>query len=216
MKIGHYFLALGLMCISGAAYCSNSTGPDRQIPVAALKKYLAQQGDFCLGKFDWPIDVSESDIQMKTRDAVQMPVLEKLGLAASTSEPVMRKVEDKEISVPVKRYTLTEAGKKFYLDNKTSITTLGGNKIVHHGDFCAAKLSLNKLVRREKPEPSGDNSEIMMTYTYRISAAKWARDPEIQKVFPMLARVLQGEGTLQLQQRFRRSGDSWAAVHPDE
>lgn len=208
------------MCISSATFCANLTKPDKKIFAAALKKYLAQQGDFCLGKFDWPIDVSESDFEMGTRDAVQMPVLEKLGLVVSSSASAMRKKgeseDEAEQSVPVKRYALTEAGKKFYLDKKISSTILGGKKIVHHGDFCAGKLSLNKLVRWDKPEMQGGNTETTVNYTYKISAAKWTHDPEIQQVFPMLARILQGEGSMQLQQRFRLSGKSWVAVGPDE
>lgn len=215
MKTKHLITA-GLMCISSIAFCANLTEPDQAILKPALEKYLAQQGNFCLGKFDWPIDVSESDFQMKTRDAVQMPALEKLGLVVSSSTSVMRKVDDTEQSIPVKRYALTEAGKKFYLDNKISSTTSGGKKVMHHGDFCAGKLSLNKLVRWDKPEMQGDNTETTMNYTYKIAAAKWTHDPEIQKVFPMLARIVKGEGTMQLQQRFRLSGGSWVAVGPEE
>jgi hypothetical protein len=216
MKTKQLILMAGLMCISSVALSANSTEPNQTALTAALNKYLAQQGDFCLGKFDWPIDVSESDVEMKTRDAVQMPVLEKLGLVASSDESVMGKAGDAEVSVSVKRYTLTGAGKKFYLDKKISNTISGGKKIVHHGDFCAAKLSLKKLARWDKSEMSGEYRETTVYYTYKIAAAKWTHDPEIQEVFPMLARILKGEGTMQLQQRFRLTGESWVALHPDE
>jgi hypothetical protein len=42
----------------------------------ALKKYLDAQGYVCVGKFNWPIDVSSEDFQHNARDAVQMPVLD--------------------------------------------------------------------------------------------------------------------------------------------
>jgi hypothetical protein len=209
-------LTAGLMCISSAAICANPTEPSQTILAAALGKHLAQQGDFCLGKFDWPIDVSAPDFEMRTRDAVQMPVLEKLGLVISTNGSALRKEGEAEESVQVKRYALTEAGKKFYLDKETSSTTSSGNKVVHHGDFCAGKLSLDKLVQWDKPTMVGEHQETTVTYTYKIAAAEWTHDPELQKVFPMVDRILKGEGIMQLKQRFRLSGKSWIAVNPWE
>jgi len=211
-----YFITAGLMCFSSAAFCTNPTDPDQTVLTTALEKYLDQQGNFCLGKFDWPIDVSESDFGMRTRDAIQMPVLEKLGLVVSTSASVTRKVDDAEQTVSVKRYALTDAGKKFYLDKETQTTTSDGVKVMHHGDFCAAKLSLNKIVRWDKPESLGEYKETTVAYTYKIAAAKWTQDPEIQKAFPMLAYIVKGEGAVQLKQRFRLSGASWVAVNSVE
>lgn len=202
------------MCISVGANCATISKPDRTVLTAALEKYLAQRGDLCLGKYDWPIDVSAADVERGTRDALQMPVLEKLGLVASTDGSVMRKIDEVEEPVPVKRYALTEAGKKFYLDKEISTTTSGGNKVVHHGDFCAGKLSLNKVVKWDKPVLAGDRLETTVSYTYKFAAAEWAHDPEAQKVFPMVERILKGEGSLQLQQHLRLSGKSWVAVNP--
>ena len=207
------FITAALMCISSAAFCANSSEPNQKALTAALVNYLAKQGDFCLGKFDWPINVSESEFAMGTRDAVQMPVLEKLGLVVSSSASAMRKVDEADIAVPVKSYALTDAGKQFYLAKESSTGT-GASKVMHNHDFCAGKLSLDKLVRWEKPSTQGDSQETTVTYTYKIAPAKWTNDPEIQKVFPMLARILKGEGNMLLQQNFRLSGKSWVAVNP--
>jgi hypothetical protein len=211
MKTRHFIYA-GLLCISNAAFCTNSTEPNQKILVSAVKKYLAQQGDFCLGKFDWPIDVSESEFGMGTNDAVQMPVLEKLGLVISSNASAMRKVDEADISVPVKRYQLTEAGKAFYLPKESS-AIVGGKKVMHTHDFCAGKLSLNKLVRWDKTTMEGKHQETTVTYTYKIAPAKWTQNPEIQAVFPMLTKVLKGEGSMQLQQQFRFSKKSWVPVN---
>ena len=78
-------------CIGATAGFAAPTQPNRTAVTIALRDYLAKQGNFCLGKFDWPIDVSERDFQMGTRDAVQMPVLEKLGLVVSSEVSVKRK-----------------------------------------------------------------------------------------------------------------------------
>lgn len=204
------------MCISSAAFSANSIEPDRAMLTIALEKYLAQHGDFCLGKYDWPIDVTAADVEMRTRDAVQMPVLEKLGLVASSSGAVVRKVGDAEQSVPVKRYALTDAGRKFYLEKEITTTAPGGRKIVHNGDFCAGKISLARIVKWDKPAASEKDADITVSYTYKFAAAEWTHDPEVQKVFPMLSRLLKGEGTLQLEQYFRLSGKTWIAVNPWE
>ena len=213
MKTKH-FIAIGLTCISGAAFSAYSTEPDQKVLTAALNKYLAQQGDFCLGKFDWPIDVSAPDFEMPTRNAVQMPVLEKLGLVVSTDVTVARKEDEAEETVPAKRYALTKAGKKFYQDKKLSSATSGG--VMHHGDFCAGKLSLDKFVRWDASSAESGHEEIAVTYTYKFAAAKWTRDPDVQRVFPMVARILNGQSSMQLQQRFQLSGTSWVAVNPWE
>ena len=51
-------ITLGLLCLSGLAGAMNTNEPNQKNLKTALEKYLEQQGDFCLGKFDWPIDVS--------------------------------------------------------------------------------------------------------------------------------------------------------------
>jgi hypothetical protein len=180
----------------------------------ALKKYLKEHGDLCLGKFDWPIGVSESDRQMGTRDAVQMPVLEKMGLVASSKGSEKRKDGDGEKVVSVTRYELTGKGKKFYLPRETTHVSADGKKTVRHGDFCAGKISLDAIVGWDTPRTVDGQLETTVAYTYKISAAAWTRDPEARKVFPMVDRIIKGQGTMQLQQPFRLMRDGWIAVTP--
>jgi len=204
-------------CVGGTAAFAAPIQPNRSAITIALRDYLAKQGNFCLGKFDWPIDVSERDVQMGTRDAVQMPVLEKLGLVVSSEASVIRgtSATEEEI-VLVRRYALTKAGEKFYLKREAVRTTADGEKTVHYGDFCAAKVSLNRLIRWDEPTIVGGYQEIAATYTYKITPAGWAHDEEIRRVFPMIDRIIRGERTLQLQQRFRFVGKSWVAVNAVE
>ncbi|MGZ3238639.1 MAG: hypothetical protein ACXU8A_14840 [Burkholderiaceae bacterium] len=209
-----FFSIIAMMCISATALCANQKEPNKKMLETALRQYLATQGDLCVGKFDWPIDVSQHDIELSTRDAIQMPVMEKLGLVVSSSGTAMRKGEgDAEESVPVKRYALTDAGKKFYVQREMVAVTSSGKKIVHQGDFCAAKLSLDKLVRWDAPQLIGDIKETTATYTYKVSAADWTKDPEMQKVFPMIDRIIKGQGSMELKQRLRLTKKSWVAVN---
>lgn len=180
-------------CLGATAALAAPIQPNRAAITIALRDYLAKQGKFCLGKFDWPIDVSERDVQMGTRDAVQMPVLEKLGLVVSSEVSVKRKTEGtEEETVPTRRYTLTKAGEEFYLKRQIVRTVPDGQTVVHGGDFCAAKLSLNHLVRWDEPTIVDGHEETTARYTYRITPASWTRDEDIRRVFPMVDRLIRG------------------------
>jgi len=220
MKASHFITTtlLGLICIGPTAQAARPAGPSRAEMTAALAKYLAQHGDLCIGKFDWPIDVplAEFESAIPTRDTVQMPVLENAGLVTSSTTTVERKAGEEgaqEVKqVPVRRYQLTAAGQRFYLKKPMVSGGPGGKAVVHPGDFCAGKLSLDRVVAWEKPALAGKQMETAVTYTYRINAYSWAKDEDLQGVFPMVARVVKGNRSMQLKQRFRRVGGKWAAV----
>ncbi|MGD0958259.1 MAG: hypothetical protein ABSB19_00480 [Methylomonas sp.] len=202
-----FLIALVLISIPCAGFGADNAEPNSKTLISAMKKHLQQHGHFCLGKFDWPIDVSEAEFGMKTRDALQMPVLEKLGLVVSSPAEAMRKVDDAELSVPVKRYALTDAGKKFYLE-KESVLLVGGKQVKHTHDFCVGKLSLDKVVNWTKK----DNAHLTVSYTYKIAAAAWTYNPEAQKAFPLMAHIVNGEGKVKLEQPFRLVGGDWEAL----
>ena len=145
-----------------------------------MERYLAEQGNLCLGKYDWPIEVSAHDIGVGTRDAVQMPVLEKLGLVVSSSIPATGREGEPVRTAAVTRYALTEAGRKFYLNKSTTSAVPGGAKVEHRGDFCAAKLSLDRIIGWDELKADAGRREMVVTYTYRIAAAPdpQRRDPE--------------------------------------
>lgn len=199
MKI--YFLAFAL---TGLAACSAHTEANRDSFTAAVSDYLDKRGDLCLGKYDWPIEVSAQEIQLGGRNAVQLPVLEKLGIVRSTDVSTDDHAQPAAAPLAARRYELTETGKKFYLKRAGAA---GGE---HPADFCAAKLSLDKIVSWEVHE-NGAHSEAVVTYTYRVDAAPWAKDADAQRVFPAVARVLNGAGKAQLREAFTLTGQGWAA-----
>ena len=189
--------------------------PDEDALRQALVKYLAEQGHVCLGKLEWPIDVSQRDIDNNARDAIQMPVLEKLGLVASTTASASRAVgtDGTTATIAVKRYQLTLAGRKSYLNKDVITHRQGASSPEHHTDLCAAKLSLDKLVRWEESDSSTTSRQGTLYYTYHVMAVPWALTPEAQRVFPTIGRVINGEGTLQLQQRMQLRKDGWSALN---
>lgn len=202
-----------LASFSCLAMAASPAKPTSSAQATILRHYLQQRGDLCLGKFDWPIDVKASDFEARTRDAVQMPVLESLGLVSSSDGSVsMYKEDGSKEWVPAKRYELTRVGKMFYL--KRDSISAGGKPVVHHGDLCAGKLSLDKVVSWTQTASDAGQAEATASYTYKFAPAQWARFPEALKAFPMIDRIEQGEGKLQMTQRFHLVDGVWVATLP--
>src|SRR5262249_2027859 len=108
MKSTGLAAAASVLALAGCALPGEPTGGTLR---PAMEKFLAERGDLCLGKYDWPIEVSERDFQAGTRDAVQLPVLEKAGIVRSSTQ------------ARTTRYELTEAGRKFYIERETTHVT---------------------------------------------------------------------------------------------
>lgn len=193
------------------AWAGTATPVEKPLQLA-LQKYLATQGHLCLGRFDWPIDVPATAFSMGTGDAVQLPVLQKLQLVTSTDATVQRVSEDRKEAVPVKRFELTRTGRVFYVSKEAITRGPDGKPIEHHKDFCAAKLSLDRIVRWDEATASDGQRQGILYYTYRVAAADWARSPEALHVFPMIDKIIRGEGKLELEQRMKLGKDGWTAV----
>jgi hypothetical protein len=191
----------------GLGACSKPTDASAANFTAAMNTYLARRGDLCLGKNSWPIDVTEREIDSGARNAVQMPVLEKLGLVSASVAEVDLK-DDDEVShhMKVRRYALTDAGRKFYLMRDT--VQPDGRKIPQ-GNFCAARLSLDKVVHWTGT-PGG--KQMVVSYTYKADPAPWMKDADAQKVFPVVAKVLRGAGNAELTETFRLTDAGWVAA----
>jgi hypothetical protein len=165
---------------------------------AAMNAYLAKKGDLCLGKRQWPIDVPQREAGTRSRNAVQMPVLEHVGLVSASAAKVQDTRESElPTEIAVTRYALTEEGKKYFHARDTQ------------ADFCAAHLTLDKVVGWQARKHENNASAVVVTYTYKIDAAPWTGDADVQKAFPMMDRVVRGAGTMQLKQNFKRTQTGW-------
>ena len=188
--------------------CAKKTDATAANFTAAMSRYLEKRGDLCLGKSVWPIDVTEGEAQSGARNAVQMPALESLGLVSASDADADVKTEDGTVRVKVTRYQLTAAGERYYLTRETEGLTKSGEKATE-GDFCAAKLSLDRVVGWELGE--GPHPQAVVTYTYRVDAPDWAKTSEARRVFPAVARVIDGEGMAQMKEGFTRAESGWVA-----
>jgi hypothetical protein len=184
---------------------------------ATTNDYLAQRGHVCLAKYEWPITVMAGS---REPDARQMPVLEKLGLvngkdvtvaprsAAGAQPPAST------ATVAAREYALTDAGRKFYLKVPVVIRTTMEN-VTHPADFCAATLSLDRLVGWDPPQTRDGRTATSLLFTYRIAPEAWAATPEVQQAFPLLARAMQREGTMQVRLGVHLTKGGWVADELD-
>jgi hypothetical protein len=191
-----------LLCLTA---CDDVRTPNKAHFTAGMRAYLARRGDLCVGKSVWPIDVSRDEMQGGSRDAVQMPVFERLGLVTGTDAVAMVTTEDGPVKVEVRRYTLTPEGLRYYLPRDTR----PGQSATH--DFCAAKLSLNEVVGWEPPTSNVVGAHTSVEYTYVAEPAAWTRDADVMRVFPMVARVVNGSGTNRLKEGFTLTDKGWVA-----
>ncbi|MET3132013.1 hypothetical protein AAKU55_002283 [Oxalobacteraceae bacterium GrIS 1.11] len=175
----------------------------------AMNTYLAKRGDLCLAKNTWPIDVTPAEGTHGSRNALQMPVLEKLGLAVSSAATVA--AEAGQPALNVRRYRLTNAGKNFYLAREAHAQAPNNPYAAAGHDLCAAKLSLDKVVGWEAPAQSGATAVTVVTYTYKVAAAPWTADADARRVFPVVDAILRGAGVQQLKEAFVLTGAGWQA-----
>ena len=186
--------------------------PSAEALAPVLDRYLAVHGEICVAKYDWPIDVSARDIASRTRDSIQMPVLERQGLVSSRDGYVVYRDDQGEESVPTKRYMLTEAGERFYKAHDVTLHAPGGGDgATHHRDLCAGQLELERIVRVNAPEANAAAQHVSVAYQYRFKAEPWVTPDEVRRVFPMLDTLLQGQGKMEMQQGFHLVGEAWVA-----
>ncbi len=168
-----------------------------------LDQVLAERGDICLGLFDWPIDLTEAEEGSHARHAVQFPVLERLGIVSSTIVAVPKSRENPDGAV--KRFELTDAGRKFYKPHPR----MARDDAQHVGDFCVAHVTREKIV---DVHLDTQHPQAVVSYTYKVEPAPWMQDAEAQRVFPMVAHVINGAGgRLQLRQGFVLGDGGWVA-----
>lgn len=191
----------------GAPTTAPAPTPTQQNLTPSVEKYLQARGNFCMARYDWPIDVRAADRASRSRDSVQLPVLESLGVVKSSPLP-----DDPEVT----RYQLTDKGRQSYLTQKISVRGRQGQPIEHSGDFCPAHLALDRIVSWESTG-TGEQAQLTVKYTYKVAhAAEWTSDPAAREVFPMMARLLDGAGKMELEQAFHWSGRAWEALSPTD
>ena len=178
----------------------------------ALNSYFAKKGQLCLGiPSTWPVDLNEAERRGGMGTAAEMTALEKAGLTRSheTETEYIPPLSSRPVRAKILRYELTDNGKTFYREKDR--LGLAGTKQVQ-GDLCYGQQALDKIVKWEGPTPAGNSEEASIFYTYRIeNLAEWAKNPDIQKVFPGIVSTIEGAGKTQMNQVLTLSNEGWTA-----
>ncbi len=80
-----------ILSTTAAALLAGCTPPARVTDasegnfVQALHAYLDKRGDLCVNRSTWPVDVTSEEAEQGSRNSMQLPVLERLGLVRSTA-----------------------------------------------------------------------------------------------------------------------------------
>ena len=201
-------LLLVLTCgVTTVAACHTKVDPTRAAFASGLQAYLARRGDLCVGRPRWPIDVPAGT--EGTNDAIQLPVLEQLGLVTSTV--IDLRVGGAATPFRARRYRLTSAGHRLYLDRDTGQPASPDDaRAPERADLCFAKVTLNKLTRWEL-QKEGPTTTALVSYTYHADSPALARDPRFGHVFPAVARLLAGDGKAELVEGFTLTPSGWTA-----
>jgi hypothetical protein len=192
---------IALFALLAAGCTQQAAAPSEADFTHAMQEYLARRGDLCVNRSTWPVDVGRAEAEQGSRNTVQLPVLERLGVVRSSVVEVAGQ--------PVRRYELTEQGKQYYLARAPYKHDTGRAQADH--DLCIARLSLKRVVRWEPPAGRKDSQEVTVSYTYDIQPAPWAADAELRHVFPVVDRLIRGAGVLELQEGMVRTEQGWEA-----
>jgi len=173
---------------------------------AAVQKFLDDKGGYCLGKPNWPRRVTDADRRKRKSDALQMPVLEHLGVVSGA--PVSADPTNIE-------YSLTAAGRKFYVDYPPTSVATAGQPPSRPGDLCVAQLRVLEVTKWTPVQVADGVYTTMVSYTYAITkAAPWTADPDFRKVFPLVAEILSSGNQLEMMLPLQWTGRAWVAAVP--
>jgi len=171
--------------------CNSSKKPNEANLKNAIDQYLSMQNRACVtldGQF--PHDVPVGD---NSGTAAKLAALEHAGLVQSVNTTaVVRSLADSlsltpQKPKPVKRYTVSTEGQKYFQKVLDVSGRLDG--------FCYGHEEVALIVNWTEPETQGSYSETTVTYTGKVpDLAAWAKLPEIQQAFPSIKTTLSDVG----------------------
>ncbi len=207
-SLSHFCLVLAAL-LAGCGQAERPTDATTANFEHAVRSYLAVRGDLCINRSSWPVVVTNEEFAQGSRNSVQLPVLEKLGLVRSSVVDAVAGDEDAKHPTRARRYELTEAGKPYYLAHAPYRRAPEHARADH--DFCAAKLTLKHIEGWTPPTSTQPGAQTIVSYTYDVAPAPWTADSDARKVFPMVDRVLRGAGTMKLQEPMVLTAEGWEA-----
>ena len=181
------FLA-GFFLLGG---CNNTRKPSNANFTEAIDQYLAKHDDACSSiSQTFPVDVTL--IQQKERYGIgpKLAALEQAGLVHSTNTTavvhgMLDALQGGTPPQPVKRYELTDQGKKYYRQTPGTFGQISS--------FCYGRKEVDSIVKWTEPTMMGAITQSEVTYTYKIAdLAPWAKRADVQQAFSDLQQTVNG------------------------
>lgn len=188
------FFTAGVVLLSG---CNGSRKPGKANFRQPINAYFDKNGRVCIPIVQkFPIDLAVSDLNDRYGITPELAALEEAGLVHSFSTTAAIKGMMDALRGPskpqtVKRYELTDQGKKYFQQYPTLFGQAEG--------FCYGQERVGSIVKWDEPTTQGEYSATSVTYTYKIGElASWARLPEIERAFPIIKTTIDQSNTDQV------------------
>lgn len=211
-------LPVALLAATLATACGSKSDANEENFGAAVSQYLDKHGALCLTLLQWPTDIPVDQIELskvmkRVSPTKSMDSLVAAGVVSVSDADVDQLRYDGKPSgrtYKVKRYVVSEAGRKYYRARPTS--AVAGSPAQEAGDLCFGKQALDKVVRWDLPTKLGDHQETGVTYTYKINdLAEWAMSPAVQQSYPGIQDVIASAGKLQKTHGLKLTNQGWVA-----
>jgi hypothetical protein len=186
--------------------CGDPKKPSDSNFTKAINKQLMVHGKACVtfGANSFPVDIPQSQPAWQNQDAKRMAAFESAGVVRSSDTTAVLQNSFSHDPVPVKRYDLTESGKK-YLEQVPGM--LGAFPAL-----CYARETVDSIVKWNEPATAGGFSMTIVTYTYRLTdVADWARNDQVASLYPDIKREFDGEKTQQRAIGLQLTNKGWDA-----
>ncbi len=171
--------------------CNDMKKPNNTNFANAINEFLMKHGESCtvIGR-QFPIDVPRSEQSEQYGIGPKLAALEQAGLVHSSDTTavvhgILYPLRGSTPPQPVKRYELTEDGRKYFQQIPSSLGQTSG--------FCYGQKRVDSIVKWTEPATVATSSQPEVTYTYRIvDPAGWAERPEIQQAFSDIRTTING------------------------
>lgn len=164
------------------SFCSSlattSGGPGHVNFTTAINQYLAEHGQACTYFAQtFPVDIPASELKDQYGAAPQMAALEQAWLVRGRDTTAairgMMGALGPSPPRPVRRYELTEEGRKYF--------QVKPGELGQSSAFCYGHETVDSIVKWTEPAAAGPNMQSEVTYTYRIAdLAPWAKQANAQ------------------------------------
>lgn len=183
-------ILLPLTVLVALCGCNNERKPSAANFIKAINAYLAKHGQACaLVDQTFPANVTLPEQKQQTGIGPQAAALEQAGLVRGSNTTAvvhgfMDALSGSTAPQPVRRYELTDEGKKYF---RQRLVGLG-----QAGEFCYGQKAVASIVKWTEPAAMGPYTQSEVTYSYKIvNLAAWAQQPGIQQAFPDIRSTLQ-------------------------